>query len=697
MAGSRLKLLLAARSGAVAPPPPNNTVLPSISGVAVQGQTLTLDFGDWTGEVYGFAPQWMRDGVDIVDATASTYLLTEADVAANISGRVTATGPGGSDTATSTAVGPVTASSPILPAVQSITIGRKTRIGYGQPDIGYTGDGYLGITAGNASLHWQFNSFNWLVPKKGTAGQPLGTSPNTYAAAPPTFNDTYSLTIAEYSDAGLTTPTGVTGVVNITMENTAADFTIMPNPAAAGCSPDVLTSRISQLGTYLSSATIMAGGDDLYGADGHWNPNSGNARNRPPATGWPLTGGLTIRSRNPDRSVNADGVPNNMHGFKIGAISLESTVSGNIYWPLVFEDVYFHVTVPWVEPVGILEGAISKYAGGGFGVSYRNCRIQVDDNPSGKVGGVILTSGAADGQEAFVENLTTVTGGKPIVLSNAPGLVSKGSIIKNVWSDDPQDDVIAIGLTNVNTGSPGVAGTHIEGVFNYGGDPASGTHPDFIQHLGVKDGVSQVQFGSIRRCMIMMGADRALQAYFFDDTVAGALLLDAVLENLAATTDRAQGIWCTRFGNPTVRFNTILKALTGEIGANPYISLTSGVGGTLTHNLTSLVSSFGTQSGTVENHHNVVLNPDLSTFLTALPYWIETDELMSPARSLRCLTPANLAVASGGVVHPDGQVAGMLFPLNDPGDNNGALNDGSAFNPGNSVWLAAHPPATMAP
>lgn len=71
--------------------PPTGKVV--ITGVVEQGKTLTADTsgvsdpdGEGTG---GYKYQWQRNGVDITDATASTYLLTQADVGATITVVVT--------------------------------------------------------------------------------------------------------------------------------------------------------------------------------------------------------------------------------------------------------------------------------------------------------------------------------------------------------------------------------------------------------------------------------------------------------------------------------------------------------------------------------------------------------------------------------------------------------------------------------
>ena len=86
--------------------PPVNLALPSISGTAQSGQTLSCSEGTWTemGNVYTFS--WNRDGGAISGATSASYTVAAADVAHLLTCSVTATNTGGAVTATSGAVVP---------------------------------------------------------------------------------------------------------------------------------------------------------------------------------------------------------------------------------------------------------------------------------------------------------------------------------------------------------------------------------------------------------------------------------------------------------------------------------------------------------------------------------------------------------------------------------------------------------------
>ena len=94
-------------------PPPANTGLPTISGTAQQGQTLSASTGSWSGSPTGYAYQWQdcdsggANCIPIAGATSATYLLAAADVGHTIRVQVTASNSDGSAAATSAATAAV--------------------------------------------------------------------------------------------------------------------------------------------------------------------------------------------------------------------------------------------------------------------------------------------------------------------------------------------------------------------------------------------------------------------------------------------------------------------------------------------------------------------------------------------------------------------------------------------------------------
>ena len=76
------------------------TSVPTISGPAYVGKTLTADAGDWGPEPIELSYQWLRDGSPISGATNSTYQLAAADEGAQLVVAVTGTKAGYTTTTT---------------------------------------------------------------------------------------------------------------------------------------------------------------------------------------------------------------------------------------------------------------------------------------------------------------------------------------------------------------------------------------------------------------------------------------------------------------------------------------------------------------------------------------------------------------------------------------------------------------------
>lgn len=71
-----------------------NTVLPSISGTVVVGQTLTASPGTWVPAGASFTYQWASNGAAIAGATGSTFVVTQGQVGRRITVTVTASKTG---------------------------------------------------------------------------------------------------------------------------------------------------------------------------------------------------------------------------------------------------------------------------------------------------------------------------------------------------------------------------------------------------------------------------------------------------------------------------------------------------------------------------------------------------------------------------------------------------------------------------
>ena len=98
---------------AEAPAPPANTALPTVSGSAAIGQTLTAALGTWTGTpAPALVAQWQscETGTcsDIAGAQGTTYLVRAADTGRTLRVMVTATNASGTVSASSAQTQPVT-------------------------------------------------------------------------------------------------------------------------------------------------------------------------------------------------------------------------------------------------------------------------------------------------------------------------------------------------------------------------------------------------------------------------------------------------------------------------------------------------------------------------------------------------------------------------------------------------------------
>jgi hypothetical protein len=102
---------------------PTNTGAPAITGTAQVGQTLTASKGTWASEyLTDFSYDWLRcdangGGCQTFGATATTYVVADADKGSTLRFRVTATNPSGSTQVVSaqTAVVPGGSSAPPPP------------------------------------------------------------------------------------------------------------------------------------------------------------------------------------------------------------------------------------------------------------------------------------------------------------------------------------------------------------------------------------------------------------------------------------------------------------------------------------------------------------------------------------------------------------------------------------------------------
>jgi hypothetical protein len=151
------------------PPPyppaaPENTALPSIEGVAKEGQKLTASHGKWTEEPTSYAYRWQdcdatgESCAKISGATGSTYNLVGSDVGHTVRVVVTATNAGGASEASSEATGVVEASSPPPPPPPPKNTVPPSIDGGVPPEEGHTLSASTGTWTGSPNAYeyqWQ--------------------------------------------------------------------------------------------------------------------------------------------------------------------------------------------------------------------------------------------------------------------------------------------------------------------------------------------------------------------------------------------------------------------------------------------------------------------------------------------------------------------------------------------------------------
>jgi uncharacterized repeat protein (TIGR01451 family) len=240
-----------AQTAAIASPPAN-TVAPTISGTAQEGQTLTANNGTWTGVPSPtFTYQWRRCDVSgnscvgISGGTASTYVVSSSDVGGTIRVAVTGTNTVGSATAVSAQTGTIAAASAApansgVPTIsgttqvgQVLTATPGTWIGNPSPTFSYqwrrcdpSGNSCIDIAGAAASTYLLGAAdvgatIRVVVTGTNSAGSATGTSPPTavVTAAP-----------SAPSNTGVPTISGST-VVGQTLTANPGTWTGNPTPA----------------------------------------------------------------------------------------------------------------------------------------------------------------------------------------------------------------------------------------------------------------------------------------------------------------------------------------------------------------------------------------------------------------------------------------------------------------------------------
>ena len=178
--------------------PPTNTARPTITGIAADGATLIAAQGTWSGTPpIDFAYRWQRCDTDgascdaIPDAVEPTYRPTADDVGHTIRVVVTATNPGGRETA------PSAATATVLPTPPANTVRPSVS---GTPHDGETLSADTGDWTGTAPLAF---TYRWQrCDASGDCRAIAGATDATYTATSADARSTLQVVVTATNDAG---------------------------------------------------------------------------------------------------------------------------------------------------------------------------------------------------------------------------------------------------------------------------------------------------------------------------------------------------------------------------------------------------------------------------------------------------------------------------------------------------------------
>ncbi len=138
--------------------------VPTVSGTAAVGSTLTTTVGTWQPSSATTSVQWLRNGNPILGATSTTYVVTATDAGATIAARVTATATGhtGATASSANVTVPPAASPPSV--VTAPKVSGKARVG-----------GQLRVTPASWSTPVTSTGYAWLRDGRPISGATTAT------------------------------------------------------------------------------------------------------------------------------------------------------------------------------------------------------------------------------------------------------------------------------------------------------------------------------------------------------------------------------------------------------------------------------------------------------------------------------------------------------------------------------------------
>ncbi|PWT71908.1 MAG: hypothetical protein C5B60_10265 [Chloroflexi bacterium] len=267
---------------------PVNTVLPTITGTAQVGQTLTASNGTWTNSPTGYTYQWNRAGSAIGGATSSTYVPVTADIGSALTVSVVASNAGGSGTAaTSAATSPVIDIIPTNTAVPTIS---------GTAQVGQL------LTASTGA--WTHNPTSYTYQWAGNGTNIGGATSSTYTPVSGDLNHTITVSVVAINSGG---------------SSSAAT-----SPATAAVLPAVPVNTVAP-----TISGVVQVGQTLTATSGTWTNSPTSYAYQWNTNGMPV-GGATATTYVPitmdiGKTVSVTVIASNSGGAGAGATSLPTS------------------------------------------------------------------------------------------------------------------------------------------------------------------------------------------------------------------------------------------------------------------------------------------------------------------------------------------------------------------------------------
>jgi hypothetical protein len=246
-AGGSSVAALSAATSAVLPAAPSNQSVPTISGTAQDGQTLTASPGSWTSSPTSYSYQWRRcdsggsNCASISGATGTTYSLGVSDIGSTLRVQVVATNAGGNSAPAQSSNTTVVVALPLPDSVTAPSIS-------GTPQQGLT------LSASHGSWTSTPSSYTYQWRRCDAAGDNClditGATQTTLVATANDVDNTLRVRVAATNSGGTSAPV-----------SSAATSVVLPTapvnqalPAISGTAQDGRTLSASP-GTWSSAPT----------------------------------------------------------------------------------------------------------------------------------------------------------------------------------------------------------------------------------------------------------------------------------------------------------------------------------------------------------------------------------------------------------------------------------------------------------